>query len=72
MKFQVGPLCTSLSGGTQSTHRENRGFHTLLLNRLPDLCKQKKRILGTRLVKARIVNTYPPFLILLLSKYRLC
>jgi hypothetical protein len=29
-----------------------------------------KQILGTCLVKARVVNTHPPFLILLLYKYR--
>jgi predicted nucleic acid-binding Zn ribbon protein len=32
--------------------------------------RQRKRILGTCLVKARVVNTHPPFLILLLYKYR--
>jgi hypothetical protein len=32
--------------------------------------RQRKRILGTCHVKARVVNTHPPFLILLLYKYR--
>jgi hypothetical protein len=32
--------------------------------------RQRKRILGTCLVKARVVNTHPPFLIFLLYKYR--
>jgi hypothetical protein len=32
--------------------------------------RQRKRILGTCLVKARIVNAHPPFLILLFYKYR--
>jgi hypothetical protein len=34
--------------------------------------RQRKRILGTCLVKARVANTHPPFLILLLYKYRVC
>jgi hypothetical protein len=34
--------------------------------------RQRKRVLGTRLVKARVVNTHPPFLILLLYKNRVC
>jgi hypothetical protein len=32
--------------------------------------RQRKQILGTCLVKARVINTHPPFLILLLYKYR--
>jgi hypothetical protein len=32
--------------------------------------RQRKQILGTCLVKARVVNTHPPFLIFLLYKYR--
>jgi hypothetical protein len=32
--------------------------------------RQRKWILGACLVKARVVNTHPPFLILLLYKYR--
>jgi hypothetical protein len=41
-RLRVGPLCTLLSGGTRSTHRENRGFRTQLSNRLPDLCEAKE------------------------------
>jgi hypothetical protein len=32
--------------------------------------RQRKQILGTCLIKARVVNTHPPFLILLLYKYK--
>jgi hypothetical protein len=32
--------------------------------------RKRERVLGTCLVKARIVNTHPPFFILLLYKYR--
>jgi hypothetical protein len=32
--------------------------------------RQRKYILGTCLIKARVVNSHPPFLILLLYKYR--
>jgi hypothetical protein len=32
--------------------------------------RQRKRVLETCLVKARAVNAHPPFLILLLYKYR--
>jgi hypothetical protein len=42
MSLRVALLCTSLSGGTRSTHRENRGFRTQLSNRLPDLYEEKK------------------------------
>jgi hypothetical protein len=42
MRLRVGLLCTSLSGGTRSTHQENRGFSTQLSNRLLDLCEAKE------------------------------
>jgi hypothetical protein len=32
--------------------------------------RQRKQILGTCLVKVRVVNIHPPFLLLLLYKYR--
>jgi hypothetical protein len=51
-------------------HRENRGSRTLPFNRLPDLSEAKETDPWEILVKAHIVNTHPPFLILLLYKYR--
>jgi hypothetical protein len=66
MRTRVDPLCTSLSGGTQSTHRETPSGRIDYLI----YARQRKRILGTCLVKACVINTHPPFLILLRYKYR--
>jgi hypothetical protein len=49
---------------------ETEGFAPSCLIDYLIYARQRKQILGTCLVKARIFNTHPPFLILLIYKYR--
>jgi hypothetical protein len=60
MRLRVGPLCTSLSGGTRCTHRENRGFLTRAQIRAPfdgEIISHETRFSDTiDNVKAKIDN----------------